>query len=357
MNLAHLEIDDPRWRKALSRLRHDFYDLPEYVRLEGESIGAQPRAFIATAGDKELFIPYLLRRCDLLFPEAPTAVKVYDVVSPYGYPGLLLSDAARESPDFAREAMDGLCKTLREQRVCSAFFRLNPLLSNGISALFPAKFFSPASKTVAIDLAQDEAAIWKGLRSGHQWVINKCRKLGFVPRMAQLRDEIDSFMGIYQETMNRVNARDAYYFSRDYFARLADMPEHVHCCVVEFEGEQAAACLFFECDGIVQAHLGGTRSKFMNKSPFHLVLHHVALWAKSRGNRYLHLGGGVGGSDDGLLEFKRGFSELTFSFLNLRLIIDEDKYRNLAALSAHPAKIPVEDVLRRDYFPVYRATR
>ena len=122
MDVVHLDIDDPRWREALGRLRHDFYHLPEYGRLDGEWNKAQPRAFWPASGDEELFIPYLLRRCDSLFPEATVREEVYDVVSPYGYPGLLLSDAAREAPEFAREAMHRLSETLREKGVCSAFF-------------------------------------------------------------------------------------------------------------------------------------------------------------------------------------------------------------------------------------------
>ena len=102
MEVHHLGIDDPRWREALGRLSHDFYHLPEYSRLECESQEAIPMAFSAIAGDRELFVPYLRRRCDRLFPEAGIAGKVCDVVSPYGYPGFLLSDAARESPEFAR---------------------------------------------------------------------------------------------------------------------------------------------------------------------------------------------------------------------------------------------------------------
>ena len=133
------------------------------------------------------------------------------------------------------------------------------------------------------------------------------------------------------------------------------MPDHVHSFVVDFEGETAAACIFFECDGIVQAHLGGTKSKFMKKSPFHLLLFHVAGWAKSRGNRYLHLGGGVGGSGDRLLEFKLGFSHLVFSFFTLRLITDEQKYRELADAPRRAANVPVDELLGTEYFPAYRS--
>ncbi|HWN16470.1 MAG TPA: GNAT family N-acetyltransferase, partial [Candidatus Dormibacteraeota bacterium] len=312
MDVELLAIDDPRWPDALRRLRHDFYHLPEYVRLDGEWNRAQPMAFLARSGDEELFIPYLLRRCEV--------EEVYDVVSPYGYPGLLLSDAARRSPRFAREAMRRLSETLREMGACSAFFRMHPLLSDGLSDLFPEGFFTPAGETVAMDLTLDEGGLWKGIREGHQWTIKKCRRLGFVARMVSLRAYVECVMEIYRETMDRVQAKELYYFGRDYFARLAEMPGQVHCAVVELEGQPAAACIFFECDGIVQAHLGGTRSEFLHKSPFHLLLYSAAEWARSRGNRYLHMGGGVGGSNDRLLQFKRGFSPLRFPFSTLRLV-------------------------------------
>jgi hypothetical protein len=225
---------------------------------------------------------------------------------------------------------------------------MHPLLSDGLSELFPEGFFTPAGETVAMDLTLDEAGLWKGIREGHQWTIKKCRRLGFVARMVSLRAYVECVMEIYRETMDRVQAKESYYFGRAYFARLAEMPGQVHCAVVESEGQPAAACIFFECDGIVQAHLGGTRSEFLHKSPFHLLLYSAAEWARSRGNRYLHMGGGVGGSNDRLLQFKRGFSPLRFPFSTLRLVTDEGKYRELTTRRAQAAAVS-------DFFPAYRA--
>lgn len=311
-------------------------------------------AFLARSGDEELFIPYLRRRCDSIVPEAMVGEEVYDVVSPYGYPGLLLSDTARESPTFAREAMLQLSETLRESGVCSAFFRMHPLLSKGLAELFPEGFFTAAGETVAMDLTLGERELWKGIRDGHQWTINRCKRLGLVARMVSLREYLEPVVEIYRETMDRVQAKESYYFGREYFARLGEMPGQVHCWVVESEGRPAAACIFFECGGIVQAHLGGTKSEFLKKSPFHLLLYSAVGWAKSRGNRYLHIGGGVGGSNDRLLQFKRGFSRTLFPFSTLRLVIDGGKYRELTRLRARAANVPVEDVCRRDFFPAYR---
>lgn len=238
MDVVHLEIDDPRWPDALRRLRHDFYHLPAYVRLDG----AHPMAFLARSGDEELFVPYLLR-CESLWPESMGGREVYDVVSAYGYPGLLLSDAARRSPRFARDAGGRLRETLRALGACSAFLRTHSLLSDGLSELFSEGFFTAAGETVAIDLTPDEGELWNGIREGHQWTIKKCRKQGFVPRMVPLAAYIECVMEIYRDTMDRVQVRKSYYFGRDYFERLGEMPGQVHCCVVESQGRPAPACI------------------------------------------------------------------------------------------------------------------
>lgn len=358
MEHRHLTADEPEWPAVLRRLAHDFYHRPDYCLLDGERQQAEEvGAFWAGEGDREFFIPYLLRHCGSLFPGEPAAAGTRDAISPYGYPGLLLSDSTRQSPDFAQRAMQRLGDTFRERGVCAAFFRMNPFFSTGLPELFPAHHFSTPTETVAMDLSLDETGIWKNIRDGHQWTIRKCKRLGFEARMVPLHEHIDAFMEVYRETMDRVHARDSYYFGRDYFVRLAEMGDQVHCCFVENAGELAAACVFLECGGLFQAHLGGTKSAFLAKSPFHLALFHAAEWAKPRGNRYLHLGGGVGGADDRLLSFKRGFSPLAFPFFTLRLIPDPEKYRALTALSARAAGVPLEDQLQGHFFPAYRAPR
>ena len=56
-------------------------------------------------------------------------------------------------------------------------------------------------------------------------------------------------------------------------------------------------------------------------------------WARARGNRWLHLGGGVGARADGVFAFKAGFSQLRWRFRTLRVIADETQYRELGGLA------------------------
>ena len=125
--------------------------------------------------------------------------------------------------------------------------------------------------------------------------------------------------------------------------------------IVESESQIICASLFFESCGIVQAHLGGTKTEFLKQSPFNLLLHHARLWAKERGNNFLHIGGGVGGQKDKLFTFKSGFSKQRHQFFTMRLIIDESKYDYLVSHKAQAKNISVAQLKESNFFPAYRA--
>jgi hypothetical protein len=349
MHVETLGIEHPGWLRSLQQLPHDLYHRPEYVYLEAQRQEAIAEAFIARDGEQLFFVPYLLRACDILFPKESTGA--WDVISPYGYPGILLSDAARDP--FALEAIAALCDGLGRRGVCSAFMRMHPILCRDLRALFPAGTCSDLSETVAIDLTLDETTLWNQIRKGHRETIRKGHQNGFVARFVPLAEVLDEFIVVYEQTMNRVKAKKMYYFGRCYFAELAKI-RNVHCCVIESDAAIAAACLFFETDGIVQAHLGGTRTEFIQMSPFHMTLYHGSLWGKRRGNRWLHLGGGLRDSDDKLLSFKRGFSPHRFQLQSVRIILDDSVYRRLVDLRADSLNRLPEALLSSTFFPAYR---
>ena len=76
-------------------------------------------------------------------------------------------------------------------------------------------------------------------------------------------------------------------------------------------------------------------------------------WAKERGNRLMHLGGGVAGAQDKLFDFKTGFSKLRSPFYTWRLVSDPEVYARLCqkwelatGKTANPPDL---------FFPAYRA--
>jgi hypothetical protein len=344
-------IDNPRWTAALGRLRHDFYHVPSYVKLDAERIKATPEAMLISDNERLFFVPYLVRACSPLSLE--TQEPIFDVISPYGYPGILLSDAGRDA-SFAAEGLAAFRSTLSARNVCSAFLRMHPILGSDFTTLFAPEVFAAACETVAVDLQHSEADLLKQIREGHRRTYKKCLGLGYTARIVSLADVIEPFIDLYEQTMNRVHATDIYYFDRAYFSGLAHLPG-VHCCVIESKSTIVAACVFFECDGIVNAHLGGTLTGFLSKSPFTMAMIEAILWAKSRGNRWLNLGGGVGGRFDSLFHFKSGFADTRFQFLTSRLVINESKYQQLVRIKAQEKDSSPESLLNSGFFPAYRA--
>lgn len=355
MNVQVIELSNPLWLQTLNQIRHDIYHLPEYVCLEARRTKTIPEAILIVDGEQVFFVPYLLRRCNDLFKQELISEDIFDIVSPYGYPGILLSEAAASNAEFLELAMKQLISVLSKKKVCSAFFRLHPILNQSLGRQ---AFFSNISnvngETVSVNLTLSQAEIWQQTRSEHRTVINRCKRAGFKARIVPYEEYIDEFIILYKQTMERVQAKSMYYFDHKYFAELAKLNKKIHLCVLDLDDKVSCGGLFTECCGIVQYHLGGTKSEFLKSSPSKLMFDYMRFWAKERGNQYFHLGGGVGGAKDSLYNFKAGFSKQTHTFKTLRLIADEKIYRYLVELQAKFLNIATETLLTTDYFPAYR---
>ncbi len=356
MNIHIIDLSNPLWLKTLQKLRHDIYHLPEYVDLEARRTKTTPEAILIVDDDKLFFVPYLLRQYNNIFERELITQEYFDVVSPYGYPGILLSEAAASTPKFIDFAMNELIYMLRKKQVCSAFLRLHPILNHGFSEICKPEIYKVNGETVSVNLKLSETEIWHQTRSEHRNKINKCKRDGLIARIVPFKQYINDFNVIYEETMVRVGASNLYYFGYEYFSHLSDaLGEKLHLCIVELNQEITCAGLFTECCGIVQYHLGGTRTEFLKQAPTKLMFDYVRFWAKERGNEVFHLGGGVGGSKDSLYHFKAGFSKQRHTFLTLRLITDERQYLHLVDLHAKSLNIEAEKLLKTDFFPAYRS--
>lgn len=359
MDAQVIELSNPLWLQTLEKVRHDIYHLPEYVGLEASRTQAVAEAILIEEGDKLFFVPYLLRHCDRILNLELTTQKVLDVVSPYGYPGILVNEAATSSLQFLELALAELINILRAKQVCSIFLRLHPILNRDFNKFYSPHICKVNGETISINLKLSVSEIWQQTKPNQRNAINKCKRAGLTARMVSFKQYLNEFVSIYQETMERVKAKKHYYsFDYDYFLHLTDaIGDKLHLCIVEQNEEIACAGLYTECCGIVQSTLGGTKTKFIKQSPSSLETDYARFWAKERGNEVLHLGGGVGGFQDSVYFFKAGFSKQKHTFLTLRIITNENQYFNLANLHAKSLNADVTKLLESDFFPVYRCPK
>lgn len=355
MNVQIINLLNPLWREILQKLHHDIYHLPEYVNLEAKRINATAEAIVIDDGEKVFFLPYLLRQCEKLVKNETTQ-EVCDVVSPYGYPGILLSESAAMTPEFLQSAMSEFISKLRERNVCSAFLRMHPILNQGLNEIYSSDICKVSGHTVGVDISLSIEEIWSQTRSDHRKDINRHKRSGLIASMVPFEDYFDEFFDCYNQTMERVNAKQLYYFDRIFFSSWLDnLKEHIHLGIVKFDDEVMCACLFTECSGIVQSYLSGTKNKFLKQSPDKLLFNYVRFWAKERGNKFVHLGGGYGGAKDGVYNFKAGFSKQIYTFLTFRLITNVEKYHHLVELQASALETDSATLLNSGFFPAYRA--
>lgn len=344
-----IDQHDVRWGEFLDKTPHDVYHLPEYLSFSADHEGGEPVAFYAESDDAAFLAPLLLRELPAALEGPPTWC---DATTPYGYPTPLLYGSG--GAETVRRFFEMFRDSARDAGIVSAFYRLHPLLSlslDAFEATGTAELIQHGS-TVYVDLTSSEEELWNQIRKGHRYDIRKLNRSGFEVVFDDWQ-WFPEFIRVYRETMQRVSADESYHFPDTYFSRLRhELADRLHLCtVLSSERQIAAAGLFMEAGGIVQYHLSGTEEQFTRQSPTKLMLHAATSWARDRGNRVFHLGGGVGAEEDSLFRFKAGFSPLQKPFFTLRMVTDREKYSLLtnrwsdAAGGREPAD---------EHFPAYR---
>jgi CelD/BcsL family acetyltransferase involved in cellulose biosynthesis len=345
-----LDTDSPRWTGALSRMRHDIYHLPAYVRFAArrQEVG-EPHAFVAEHAGQRFFVPLIIRAIP---PDVSgDGPGWFDATCPRGYPGPLVeADGPAMTDSFVDEAIRALRHLLRERGVVSAYIRMHPLLTPAVSAFARAGAVADRGTSTAIDLTLSHDELWRQTNHGHRLGISKARRRGYVARIDESWERFDGFVAVYQATMDRLGAVPFWRFSAEYFRDLRDtLGERLHLCVVEVDGELAAAGLLTELDGIVEFHLSGTADAHLEASPSKLLIDYARWWAQERGNDWFHLTGSVR-PGDALSQFKAGFSPLTFPVRSWHLVSDPETYDELVARTAAVHGVASKD----DWFPAYR---
>lgn len=334
----------PAWRSALGAVDHDVYHLPEYTSLDARGVDGTPVAYIYSDHEHVLLIPLVVR--------AIPGTSQRDATSSYGYPGPISTCPAGADHPFWREAVAAFGPTLAAEGIVSCFVRLHPLLPARLDALQAHGAVVEHGSTVGVDLTLPAEALWRGIRANHRRQITSAMRNGLRVDFDAWSD-LSEFIDAYHENMRYVDADPSYFFGLEYFHALrSELGGAAHLVTATHHGDMIAGALVFECGGIVQYHLGATRTRHRDKQPLKAVIHQVIEWAGRRDNRVLHLGGGLGGRADSLFHFKAGFSALSYPFHTWRVIADPESYETLTAQG--PALAGDRDPL---FFPAYRRTR
>lgn len=330
-----------KWNHLIFRCQeYDFYHCHSYCALEQYG-----KSFLFTVtDDRGDFIAFPL----VIRPIPGTGYN--DCTSVYGYPGPVsnkMPDAL--SPELIRYFQVSLLSFFEEEKIISAFSRLHPLLDQE-SFLSPLGEVKPLNKTVAIDLTLAPELQRQQFNRTNKRHLNRLRRTGYTAKRSCNEADIDAFTAIYNETMHRVNATDAYFFDDGYFHRFLHMEDIPAFLMLAYkDNEITAGAIFTVTNHIMQYHLSGTKATHLPATPMKLIIDEARLLGTEMGLKYLHLGGGVGGSDtDTLYRFKASFSDYTVTYKVWRMIVNEPVYKELVGIRAR------EKSLVHTWFPLYR---
>lgn len=329
-------------RLVRSFIKYDIYYLSGYVK-----------AFYLH-GDGDPFLMYYSSpelRAIYVYMRRPTAIEgVYDSVSPYGYGGVLFEgNTSEENLQVFWTEYVGM---MQQKGIVDNFVRYHPVIGNadslrGISSVID------IGKTIAIDLSS-EKIIFENLTSKNRGKIRKAQKNGVEIRHGRDPELFEQFKEIYRVTMDADDATAYYYFKDDFYRSICqDLADHYEMFYAVFEEKIIAMAIMLFANGRMHYHLSGSLIEYRTLAPTNLLLYEAALWGLSQDFKTLHLGGGLGASDDSLYKFKEGFNRNNSQVFSIgKEIFDESKYGELVAL--RKSTDPDFDETSR-FFPLYRA--
>lgn len=341
MNFIVIPLEDEKWSETLEKCcLYDFYHTSCYNQLElREGI---PKLILAESDEQLVAMPIIVREI--------LGTNWKDVTSAYGYCGIIsdtvFGNVKSELKDFF---WSKLLEYFNDIQVITAFSRLHPLIDT-YSFFDQVGRVRDLNQTVSIDLTISPEEQKRQFRKSTKSEINQLKRKGFEVFESNNPEDVDEFIETYWENMKRVGASNYYLFSKEYFKEFLTSDCFTTKLLVAKVGNELAAGAIFTITGrIMQYHLAATREEYTRLAPMKLILDEARNIGYSRKLEFLHLGGGVGGSDeDSLFKFKSGFSKQRHRFRVWQWIINQVAYNELTS--------SIETV-DNGYFPLYRASK
>lgn len=326
------------WDNVLSKVdTYDFYHTYDYHTISKQE--DEECVLLQFEKDNYLIaIPLIIRPIK--------GTDCFDITSVYGYSGPVSKNISYSfnNTQFITEFREYLFN----KKIVSVFSRLNPFINYQKDILKNLGDCEDLSSVVFIDLTNDIEVQRQGYQRRIKSHINKSRRLCTIKK-AQTQEEIEAFIDIYYENMNRVDAEDSYYFDKDYFFKFLkcnDFETDLLLAIDNETNQYISGVMFVKTNQIVQYHLSGTKTDFLNIMPVKMLIDEMRILATNKGYKYLNLGGGLGSKEDSLLRFKKSFSKELETFSLWKYIVNVDAYNKLSSKN---------EVTNTNYFPAYRS--
>ncbi len=340
-----------RWDSIVRSFKeYDIYYISDYLKAYQINGDGEPTLFYFEYGDFRAINVVIIRniRDEPIFSGRLLEGPYYDMTTPYGYGGFLME--GQKTKDNLRRLNDDYNSFCKSKGIISEFVRFHPLLKNH-NALDEVYEIQILGETVSINLDSPEY-IWDNMKSTSRNRARKAKKLGVKIFWGRNVEQFQTFIRLYNSTMDKHNANNKYYFSSGFYKSiLEDLRYNSIMFYAEFQGKIIAMDLIIFANKQMHYHLAASDEQYQELAPQNLLIYEAACWGSANGYKILHLGGGFGGGEDSLFRFKRTFNKNTTNrFVIGRKVFKEEEYAKLVSIRETKGEISKDCT----YFPKYR---
>ncbi|MFD6442159.1 GNAT family N-acetyltransferase [Peribacillus sp. NPDC060186] len=347
MEMIKLNVfNENHWDSIVKSFKnHDVYYLAGYVKgLEIHGDG-QPVLFYYE-GEGLRAINVAMKRDisnDPKFEGTIPKLTYFDLITPYGYGGWLIEGNGFHSD--LKSKYEELCT---REGIVSEFVRFHPVLETVNRNLYTVV---DHGRTGCLELDSEEL-IWSNMSSDMRTQVRKLGRKGVEVHHGWTPELIEQFIPIYEATMDKDNATPYYYFKEDFYKSVyEDLKDNATMFYATYEGQIVSMAIIMFAGTQLHYHLAGTDQEFGRLGAAKALMVETALWGSRNGYKTLHLGGGVGGKECKLFEFKRRFNKNTkTTFSTGRAILDNNRYNELISVR----NLKNQDLDSSGFFPGYR---
>lgn len=342
--LSIINIDDSKtWDNIVTSFKdYDVNYLSGYVKafnLQDEGI---PLLFYYNDGKTKAINVVMKRDIALAHPFNKKLQKntFFDISTPYGYGGFWIEGEDYES---VNTAYNEYCS---ENGFVSEFVRFH-LFSNFQSHYSGVCESYTRNVVRTLEMSTDE--ILMDFEHRARKSLKKSNKFGLEVEVDSTGTRLDDFLSIYYSTMDRNNAKENYYFPKEFFEKINKLIGNYVYIHILYEGRIISTELVLYGTENCYSFLGGTNRDYFHTQANTLLKYEIIKWAKAKGLKRFILGGGYG-ADDGIFKYKRSFAPNgVVDFYIGKKIFNKEMYEEL---------MDIRDIgpdTTDKFFPRYRA--
>jgi lipid II:glycine glycyltransferase (peptidoglycan interpeptide bridge formation enzyme) len=188
-------------------------------------------------------------------------------------------------------------------------------------------------------------------------LLKQAERAGVRVAIAPLEEHLETFMDLYNQTMNRTGATPRYFFPEFFYRELSGLlRDHTALAVASHKTKIVAAELVLLSKKRAYSFLAGSTQEARTVRANNLIKLGLIEWLKEEGYTHFILGGGLA-PDDGIFRFKQSIAPHgTVAFRTGQHVFLEEVYSKLVTCKRNSHALQGRSWQpERGFFPQYRA--